>query len=305
VENNRYRGDGLPPDGDSTRRYPYLADKRLATVVNMSIALRRPLLIKGPPGCGKTELSASISHELGLKLHRWYVKSTSHARDGLYQIDTLRRLQDAQSQNPKAQSLVPYLRFGPLGEALRSGEPSVVLIDEIDKADIDFPNDLLRELDRMEFSIEELDEQDARDHQMQKTYQAAIAPVVIITSNDEKELPDAFLRRCLFHYIEFPQYERLCEIVQVNTSRSGVNSNLIKVAVRCFERLRAAGNFRKEPATSELIDWVMILHRWGVQVSDLEQQTQLTELPYWQMLFKHQADVQTVARSETGGDAPR
>jgi MoxR-like ATPase len=295
-----YRGDGLPPDGDPARRYPYLADSRLATVVNMAMALGRPLLVQGPPGCGKTELAASISHELGLKLHRWHVKSTSHARDGLYQIDVLRRLQDAQSNNPKAQSLIPYLRFGPLGEALRSVERSVVLIDEIDKADIDFPNDLLRELDKMEFSIDELDEDDALRHGMQKVYRAAASPMVVVTSNDEKELPDAFLRRCLYHYIEFPSPERLCTIVGVNTAHLGVDTALVEVAVRCFERLRAAGDFRKEPATSELIDWIVILHRWGVGVAALENRTRLTELPYWDLLFKHQADLKTLERVDQG-----
>lgn len=302
LSNLTYRGDGLPPNGAAAQKYPYLADERLVTVVNMSLSLGRPLLVKGPPGCGKTELASSISFELGLKLHKWHIKSSSQAKDGLYQIDVLRRLQDAQGQNPKAQSIVPYLRFGPLGEALRSERTSVVLIDEIDKADLDFPNDLLRELDRMEFSIDELEEVDAKQHGMKRVYQAQSPPIVIVTSNDEKELPDAFLRRCLFHYIEFPTEARLREIVAINLADSKVGESLIRAAVSCFHRLRRTGGFRKEPATSELIDWVTILHRWKVPLEMLQEETPLTDLPYWQLLFKHQADLHSVARLDRSID---
>jgi MoxR-like ATPase len=298
----RYRGDGLSPSGE---RYPYLADERLAKVVNMAIHLERPLLVKGPPGCGKTKLAASIAHELGCRdLHEWYVKSTSRARDGLYTIDMVRRLQDAQLHKEQAQRLTPYLRFGPLGNALRTPRESVVLIDEIDKADIDFPNDLLRELEAKEFTVEELDEQDLteedRSNGFCKTYRGA-KPIIVITSNDEKDLPDAFLRRCVFCWIEFPEPDRLLEIVRVNAPGMRLDTALVKQAIDRLNDLRAIDGVRKKPATSELIDWVLILHQWGVDVTALDQDRKLSELPHWEILYKHQADLQRVRRSREDG----
>ena len=297
----RYRGTGLSPDGDAGGKYPYLADERLAKVVNMAIHLERPLLVKGPPGCGKTKLASSIAYELGLPLYEWYVKSTSRARDGLYTIDMVRRLQDAQLQKEQAQSLTPYLRFGPLGDALRTPAESVVLIDEIDKADIDFPNDLLRELEAKEFTIEELDEQDLtsqdRRSGFRKTYQGA-KPIIVITSNDEKDLPDAFLRRCVFCWIEFPEPDRLLEIVRVNAPKLQLDTVLVQRAIDRMNDLRLIDGVRKKPATSELIDWVLILHSWGADITALAQDRKLTELPYWEILYKHQADLQRVRRAQ-------
>ncbi len=301
MEPNRYQ-PRLKTDYTS---YTYIADENLARAVNMAIALKRPLLVKGPPGCGKTRLAASVATELGLPLHEWYVKSTSKARDGLYRIDIVRRLQDAQLKDPRAQKLFPYITFGPLGEALRGGSESVVLIDEIDKADIDFPNDLLRELDEKKFTIEELDEHELTDEDRKKnrhkTYPpnktTAASPIIIITSNDEQELPEAFLRRCLFHYIEFPGATLLEQIVRVNTLDLKIQERLIEKAVQHLLQIRKLGGIRKLPATSELIDWVRILTLWGGGLEDYLNDISIPDLPFWKVLFKHQQDWYRVERS--------
>jgi len=299
---DRYNPDDLPV-GQSKRRYPYIPDAKLKQFVNMAITLRRPLLIKGPPGCGKTRLAMSIAAELKLKLHEWYIKSTSRARDGLYTIDMVRRLHDAQLRTSKPKNLIPYIRFGPLGEAIRSNVETVVLIDEIDKADMDFPNDLLRELDEKKFTLEELDEKDIsevdRRHGWKKTYESKKHPIVIVTSNDEKELSDAFLRRCLFYNISFPEKDELTRIVQVNTLDIKVDDRLIELAVDRLREIRKVKgeDFRKSPATSELIDWVRILHLWGVNVNQLDPARSFTDLPYWEVLFKHPQDIKQVERA--------
>jgi MoxR-like ATPase len=299
----RYRGDGMPPSGTESERFPYLADPRLVQAVNVAIHLGRPLLVKGPPGSGKTSVAYSVAHELGLEPFTWYVKSTSRARDGLYSIDMVRRLQDAQLREERAQRLTPYLTFGPLGQALRHSGPSVVLIDEIDKADIDFPNDLLRELDEGRFTVEEMDEAEGTP----RTYGRGTArgdgpdprPFVVITSNDEKELPDAFLRRCIFHYIEFPDPERLLEIVRVNTPELDLDAALVDAAIAWLGELRTLEGIRKRPETSELIDWVRVLHAWGVPVDRLREATEAADLPHLEVLFKHQGD-----RIRVGAPAP-
>jgi MoxR-like ATPase len=298
---NRYQGHGVPPSGDHTKSFPYLADEELREVVNMAIYLGRPLLVKGPPGCGKSRLAPAIAHELGLPLHEWHVKSTSRAKDGLYTIDMVRRLQEANLHAPRAQSLIPYLRFGPLGEALRAEGESVVLLDEIDKADIDFPNDLLRELEEKRFTIEELDDADLtpeeRESGFQRTYGGNARPIIVITSNDEKELPDAFLRRCVFHWIDFPGPDLLLEIVKINAPDLDLDDLLVTGAISRLESFRDIDGVRKKPATSELIDWVRILHRWGVDPAQLEEAFRLTDLPHWRVLYKHQGDVQRVRRA--------
>lgn len=310
----RYRGDGRPPKGSGGTRFPYLADPSLVKAVNVAIHLRRPLLIKGPPGSGKTSVAYAIAHELGVRLFTWYVKSTSRARDGLYGIDMVRRLQDAQLDRDTAQRITPYLRFGPLGDALRQPGPSVVLIDEIDKADIDFPNDLLRELDEGRFTIEELSDEDLTEEEraagFQRTYGRAAGaaaspedprPIVVVTSNDEKELPDAFLRRCVFHYIEFPGDERLREIVRVNTPRLRLDPALVNRAIARLRDLRGVDGVRKKPETSELIDWIRVLHAWRVDLSALAPEVARGDLPHLEVLYKHQGDVHKLPRAVAAG----
>ena len=310
----RYRGDGAPPNGDETKRFPYLADQDLVKAVNIAITLERPLLVKGPPGTGKTKLAYSIAHELGLEAIPWPIKSTERAKDGLYTIDMVRRLQDAQlqlkdetTQSLRAQMLTPYISFGPLGKAFSSDKQSVLLIDEVDKADIDFPNDLLHELEEKRFTIVEIDQLTKQEEKAgwQKTYQAKHYPIIVITSNDEKELSDAFLRRCIFHYIEFPAKDQLIEIVRANTTHLKIRdeklkSSLIERAVSQLDKFRKIEDLRKMPATSELIDWVRVLIQWGVKPEELVENKPLSALPHWQVLFKHQPDVLRVKRTDLG-----
>jgi MoxR-like ATPase len=230
----------------------YIADDALVAAVNAAIALERPLLVKGEPGTGKTVLARAIADDLGLPLLTWHVKSTSKALDGLYHYDVVARLNDSRFGDHDIRDIRRYIRLGVLGQAFTAAEPVVVLIDEIDKADVEFPNDLLRELDEMAFHIAELDE----------TVRASVRPIVLITSNAEKDLPDAFLRRCVFHYVDFPDRDRMQKIVGVH--HPGLDGALLDVALERFFALRKTAGLRKAPSTSEFIDWLTVLVRAGL-----------------------------------------
>ncbi len=225
----------------------YIADKDLMVAVNAAIRLERPLLVKGEPGTGKTELARQVATALGLDLIEWNVKSTTKAQQGLYEYDAVSRLRDSQLGDIRVHDVGNYIRRGKLWQAFTSPQKCVLLIDEIDKADIEFPNDLLQELDRMEFHVYETGE----------TIRAAVRPIVIITSNNEKELPDAFLRRCFFHYIRFPDMETLTRIVEVHYP--GIKQTLVHAALTQFFEIRDVPGLKKKPSTSEALDWIRLL----------------------------------------------
>src|SRR5207248_2424247 len=237
----------------------YLTSSALESAVNCALALERPLLVRGEPGTGKTELAQAIADGLGLRLIHWPVKSTTRAQDGLYVYDTVHRLYDSRFGDGDVKDIRRYIKYGPLGQAFASAERVVLLIDEIDKADLEFPNDLLHELDRMRFVVSETrDEIVARER-----------PIVVITSNAEKELPDAFLRRCVFHFIEFPDRELMARIVRVH--HPTLETRLLERALAAFYQLRDEQGLRKRPSTSELIDWIAALRRAGLGVKELDE----------------------------------
>ena len=225
----------------------YIATADLKIAVNAAVALERPLLIKGEPGTGKTVLAYEIARALNASLITWHIKSTTKAHNGLYEYDAVSRLRDSQLGDERVHEVRNYLKPGKLWEAFTAPARPVLLIDEIDKADIEFPNDLLQELDRMEFYVQETDE----------TIRAEVRPIVIITSNNEKELPDAFLRRCFFHYIRFPERETMSEIVDVHFP--GIQRNLVREALNVFYDVRDVPGLKKKPSTSELLDWLKLL----------------------------------------------
>jgi MoxR-like ATPase len=256
----------------------YIVSPALRDVVNVAIALGRPLLVKGEPGTGKTLLAHNIARALGKKLLVWNVKSTSKAKDGLYVYDTVQRLNDSRFGTGDVSDIKRYIHLGQLGQAFASDEQVVLLIDEIDKADIEFPNDLLNELDEMSFYIPETGE----------TIRAKHRPIVVITSNSEKELPDAFLRRCVFHYIEFPDPELMAEIVRVHFP--DLNRKLLKEVLARFYWLREIEGFRKKPSTSELLDWIQALLAGGITPEEVAR-----ELPFAGALIKKEQDMEVLA----------
>ncbi len=255
----------------------YLASPALRDAVNVAVALEKPLLIRGEPGTGKTRLAEAIAEGLGLELLTWNIKSTSKARDGLYIYDTVQRLNDARFGDRDISDIKNYIKLGVLGRALAAPERRVVLVDEIDKADMEFPNDLLHELDRMSFDVDETGE----------TIEATVRPIVVITSNNEKELPDAFLRRCVFHYIEFPDEEFMRDIVRVHHPRA--EAELVKQVLVVFYWLRDQPEVRKRPSTSELIDWIAALRQAGIEADMLE-----AEMPFLGVLLKRENDLAAV-----------
>src|SRR5262245_14258114 len=257
----------------------YIASDELRHAVNVAVALARPLLVRGEPGTGKTLLAENLAQALGLPLIRWHVKSTTKARDGLYVYDTVARLHDSRFGDGDVRDIERYIKLGPMGEALAAPARVVLLIDEIDKADIEFPNDLLLELDAMRFRIDETG----------REVVARERPIVVITSNNEKELPDAFLRRCVFHYIEFPDRALMAKIVKVH--HPDVPDRVLDQTLDVFYDLRSTPRLRKKPSTSELIDWICALRRAGVELGRIG-----GGIPFLGTLLKTEQDVETFAK---------
>jgi MoxR-like ATPase len=263
----------------------YVATDDLTMAVNAAIALERPLLIKGEPGTGKTMLAIEVAKSLDRPLIQWHIKSTGKAQQGLYEYDAVSRLRDSQLGDERVQDIANYIKRGPLWEAFESQTPAVVLIDEIDKADIEFPNDLLRELDRMEFYV----------YETQQLVRARHRPTIIITSNNEKELPDAFLRRCFFHYIKFPDRETMERIVDVHYPR--IKKTLLREALEAFFEIRDVPGLKKKPSTSELLDWLKLLMAEDISPEVLRSQDQHKIIPPLHgALIKNEQDVHLFER---------
>ena len=257
----------------------YIAGEDLLQVVNIAIALGKPLVIKGEPGTGKTELARAVAEALGKELITWNIKSTTKAQDGLYVYDVVQRLYDSQFGTEGVDKIEKYIKLGKLGEAFSRHEQCVLLIDEIDKADLEFPNDLLWELDRMEFYIPETG----------VTVKAVHRPIVIITSNAEKELPDAFLRRCVFHYIAFPDRSLMAEIVHAHFPK--IEDELLQQTMNAFYRLRSLDDLQKKPSTSELLDWIQAILYSGISYDRI-----VGELPFVGVLLKKNEDLDVLEK---------
>jgi len=258
----------------------YITSPELRHAVNVAVAIERPLLVRGERGTGKTLLAGAIAEDFGVELITWNVKSTSKAIEGLYHYDTVQRLQDSRFGDRDISDIRQYIHLGPLGRALTGDQQVVLLIDEIDKADLEFPNDLLHELDLMEFTVIE-----TGDH-----HRAVRRPIVVITSNAEKELPDPFLRRCIFHFIEFPDLELMERIVHVH--HPAIGDQLLEQCLAKFYWLRDVKGLRKRPSTSELVDWIGALLAAGIPVGHLAQ-----ELPFLGALIKREEDMEAVSRA--------
>ena len=263
----------------------YVATEDLQMAVNAAVTLQRPLLIKGEPGTGKTMLAEEVAEALGKRLIPWHIKSTTKAQQGLYEYDAVSRLRDSQLGDGKVHDIGNYINKGKLWEAFVADEQVVLLIDEIDKADIEFPNDLLLELDKMEFHVYETGE----------TVKAVNRPIVIITSNNEKELPDAFLRRCFFHYIQFPDKKTMAEIVRVHYPN--IQTRLVTEAMEVFFRVRELNGLKKKPSTSELIDWLKLLMADNIPIDILQGKESSKAIPpLYGALLKNEQDVHMLER---------
>ncbi|MDH5264682.1 MAG: MoxR family ATPase [Betaproteobacteria bacterium] len=258
----------------------YVADDDLKIAVNAAATLQRPLLIKGEPGTGKTMLAEEVARALGMPLYQWHIKSTTKAQQGLYEYDAVSRLRDSQLGDARVQDIGNYIVKGVLWEAFECEERAVVLVDEIDKADIEFPNDLLRELDRMEFHV----------YETRRTVKARHRPLILITSNNEKELPDAFLRRCFFHYIRFPDKDTMQAIVDVHFP--GIRKQLVQAALESFFGIREMPGLRKKPSTSELLDWLKLLLAEDIPPEALRSEGHQQSIPpLYGALLKNEQDV--------------
>ena len=258
----------------------YIAGKELQLAVNAAITLEKPLLVKGEPGTGKTMLAEELANSLGCELIQWHIKSTTKAQQGLYEYDAVSRLRDSQLGDEKVHDIRNYIVKGKLWEAFTAGKRPVLLIDEIDKADIEFPNDLLLELDKMEFYV----------YETQERIQATQRPIVIITSNNEKELPDAFLRRCFFHYIQFPEKEEMTQIIDVHYP--DIKKRLVEEALSAFFDLREIPGLKKKPSTSELLDWLKLLVAEDIPPETLHNKEGKTSIPpLYGALLKNEQDI--------------
>jgi MoxR-like ATPase len=263
----------------------YVSTQDLTLAVNAAITLQRPLLVKGEPGTGKTKLAEEVAQSLGVPLLEWHIKSTTKAQQGLYEYDAVSRLRDSQLGDPRVKDIANYIVRGTLWQAFTSDTPVVLLIDEVDKADIEFPNDLLRELDRMEFFV----------YETRELVRAMHRPIVFITSNNEKELPDAFLRRCFFHYIRFPDKETMEKIVEVHYP--GLKKALLREAMEVFFELREVPGLKKKPSTSELLDWLKLLLAEDIPPEALRSKDRKTIIPPLHgALLKNEQDVHLFER---------
>ncbi len=262
----------------------YVATEDLKIAVNAAVTLERPLLVKGEPGTGKTELARQVADALGLRMIEWNVKSTTRAQQGLYEYDAVSRLRDSQLGDERVHDVKNYIKRGKLWEAFDADEKVVLLIDEIDKADIEFPNDLLQELDKMEFHVYETGE----------TIRAKQRPIMIITSNNEKELPDAFLRRCFFHYIQFPDAETMRKIVEVH--HPGIKDSLLTTALTQFYEIRDTAGLKKKPSTSEVLDWLKLLLAEDLTAEDLKRDGADALPKLYGALLKNEQDVHLFER---------